>query len=103
MKFKLPFKQRTIQTTLLGTALMGLALAAQTQTIEDHTLPKSAIKTWHVKCASGRLGMVRYDTRTEPTEMCVSVQDGSRAQSCTVATQQQAAGHVRVLANWVCQ
>jgi hypothetical protein len=103
MKFKLPFKQPTVLGALLGMALMGFAVAAQAQTIEDHTLPKSAIKTWHVKCPSGSLGMVRYETRVEPTKMCASVQDGSRPQSCTMATQQQALGHVRVLGQWVCQ
>jgi hypothetical protein len=82
---------------------LGLTATAQAQTIEDHSLPKSAIKTFHVKCSSGRLGMVRYDTRTEPTKMCVSVQDGSRAQSCVTVTQQQAPGHVNVLGAWVCQ
>jgi hypothetical protein len=68
-----------------------------------NSLPKSAIKTFHVKCSNGRLGMVRYDTRTEPTKMCVSVQDASRAQSCVTVTQQQAPGHVGVLGAWVCQ
>ena len=83
----------------------GLTATAQAQTIEDHSLPKSAIKTFHVKCSSssGRLGMVRYDTRTEPTKMCVSVQDGSRPQSCVNVTQQQAPSHVKVLGAWVCQ
>jgi hypothetical protein len=87
-------------------ALLGLVAAfstAQAQTIEDHSLPKSAIKTFHVKCSGGRLGMVRYDTRTEPTKMCVSVQDGSRAQSCVNVTQQQAPQHVNVLGQWLCQ
>ena len=81
----------------------SLVSLAQAQTIEDHSLPKSAIKTFHVKCSSGRLGMVRYDTRTEPTKMCVSVQDGSRAQSCVNVTQQQAPEHAKVLGAWVCQ
>ena len=87
-------------TLVLG---LGLTATAQAQTIEDHSLPKSAIKTLHVKCSNGRLGMVRYDTRTEPTKMCVSVQDGSRAQSCVNVTQQQVPGHVNVLGAWVCQ
>jgi hypothetical protein len=82
---------------------LGLTATLQAQTIEDHSLPKSAIKTFHVKCSSGRLGMVRYDTRTEPTKMCVSVQDGSRGQSCVTVTQQQAPGHVGVLGAWVCR
>ena len=82
---------------------MASLSAAQAQTIEDHSLPKSAIKTYHVQCASGRLGMVRYDTRPEPTRMCASVQDGSRAQSCTAVAQQQALRHVHVLGQWVCQ
>jgi hypothetical protein len=91
--------------TLAATAVaisFSLVSLAQAQTIEDHSLPKSAIKTFHVKCSSGRLGMVRYDTRPEPTKMCVSVQDGSRAQSCVNVTQQQAPGHVNVLGAWVC-
>jgi hypothetical protein len=90
--------------SLLAVAVFTLATAsAQAQTIEDHSLPKSVIKTFHVKCSSGRLGMVRYDTRPEPTKMCVSVQDGSRAQSCVHVTQQQAPQHVNVLGAWVCQ
>ncbi|MGA8514019.1 MAG: hypothetical protein WB821_04525 [Burkholderiaceae bacterium] len=89
--------------SLLAVAVFTLATgSAQAQTIEDHSLPKSAIKTFHVKCSSGRLGMVRYDTRPEPTKMCVSVQDGSRAQSCVNVTQQQAPQHVNVLGGWVC-
>jgi hypothetical protein len=89
---------------LLAVAVFTLATgSSQAQTIEDHSLPKSAIKTHHVKCSSGRLGMVRYDTRPEPTKMCVSVQDGSRAQSCVNVTQQQAPQHVNVLGAWVCQ
>ena len=77
--------------------------SAQAQTIEDHSLPRSVIKTFHVKCSNGRLGKIRYDTRTEPTRMCASVTDGSRAQSCVNVTQQQAPQHVNVLGGWVCQ
>ncbi len=89
---------------LVAVAVFTLATgSAQAQTIEDHSLPKSAIKTFHVKCSNGRLGMVRYDTRPEPTKMCVSVQDGSRVQSCVNVTQQQAPQHVKVLGAWVCQ
>ena len=88
---------------LAALARTAAAAIAQVQTIEDHSLPKSAIKTFHVKCGNARLGMVRYDTRTEPTKMCVSMQDGSRPQSCVNVTQQQAPGHVKVLGQWVCQ
>jgi hypothetical protein len=89
---------------LLAVAVFTLATgSALAQTIEDHSLPKSAIKTFHVKCSNGRLGKIRYDTRTEPTKMCVSVTDGSRAQSCVNVTQQQAPQHVNVLGAWVCQ
>ncbi len=88
---------------VMATLSLGLSTGARAQTIEDHSLPKSAIKTFHVKCSNARLGMVRYDTRTEPTKMCVSVQDGSRPQSCVNVTQQQAPGHVNVLGAWVCQ
>ena len=77
--------------------------SAQAQTIEDHSLPRSVIKTFHVKCSNGRLGKIRYDTRTEPTRMCASVTDGSRAQSCVNVTQQQAPQHVNVLGALVCQ
>jgi hypothetical protein len=87
-------------TVAVFTLATGSALA---QTIEDHSLPRSAIKTFHVKCSNGRLGMVRYDTRPEPTKMCVSVQDGSRVQSCVNVTQQQAPQHVNVLGQWLCQ
>ena len=89
---------------LLAMAVFTAGLgSAQAQTIEDHSLPRSVIKTFHVKCGNGRLGMVRYDTRPEPTKMCVSVQDGSRVQSCVDVTQQQAPEHVSVLGGWVCQ
>jgi hypothetical protein len=77
--------------------------SAQAQTIEVHSLPKSVIKTFHVKCSSGRLGMVRYDTRPEPTKMCVSVEDRSRAQSCVNVTRQQALRRVNAFGGWVCQ
>lgn len=76
---------------------------ARAQTVEDHSLPKSAVKTYHVKCGNGRLGMVRYDTRKSPVNMCVSVQDGSRPQSCVNVTLQQAPQQVKRLAQWVCQ
>lgn len=76
---------------------------AQAQTIEDHSLPKSAIKTLPVQCGNGRLGMVRYNTQPEPIKICVSVQDGSRLQSCADVAQQQAINHVKVLGEWVCQ
>ena len=94
-----------LMTAALSTAMLSLRLStgAHAQTIEDHSLSKSAIKTFHIKCSNARLGMVRYDTRTEPTKMCVSVQDGSRPQSCVNVTQQQAPGHVKVLGAWVCQ
>jgi hypothetical protein len=80
---------------------MQHATPAQVQTIEDHSLSRSVIKTFHVKCASGRLGKIRYDTRTEPTKMCVSVTDETRAQSCVHVTQEQAPQHVNVLGAWV--
>ena len=73
------------------------------QTIEDHSLPRSVIKTFHVTCSGGRLGKIRYDTRTEPTRMCVSVTDGSSAQRCVNVTQQQAPQQVNVLGALVCQ
>ena len=101
-----PATQAKRAAAVAATAVaFGLSLVsfAQAQTIEDHSLPKSAIKTFHLKCSSGRLGMVRYDTRSEPTKMCVSVQDGSRPQSCVNVTQQQAPSHVKVLGAWVCQ
>lgn len=91
---------------LLKESTMQLAQAGHHhhhhQTIEDHSLPRSVIKTFHVTCSNGRLGMVRYDTRPEPTKMCVSVQDGSSAQRCVNLTQQQAVQHVNVLAGWAC-
>lgn len=94
----------TATAAVIAVALaLSLATLTHAQTIEDHSLPKSAIKTFHVKCSNARLGMVRYDTRTEPTKMCVSVQDGSRPQSCVNVMQQQALGHVKVLGAWVCQ
>jgi len=75
---------------LLG--LLGLPGMAQAQAIEDHSLPGSVVKTYHVKCASGRLGMLRYDTRKSPVRLCASVQDGSRPQRCSdVAAQGLAA------------
>ena len=96
-----PWRAALMAIAVVTTA-MGMG-NAQAQTIEDHSLPRSVIKTFHVTCGNGRLGMVRYDTRPEPTKMCVSVQDGSRAQSCVNVTQQQAPGHVNVLGAWVCQ
>ena len=94
------------RAALMAIAMVTIGLGmgnAQAQTIEDHSLPRSVIKTFHVTCGNGRLGKIRYDTRTEPTRMCASVTDGSRAQSCVNVPQQQAPGHVNVLGGWVCQ
>ena len=71
------------------------------QTIEDHSLPKSIVKTFHVKCSNGRRGMVRYDPRADRAKMCVSVQDCSGAQPCVNVRKQQAAQHVNVLGGGV--
>jgi hypothetical protein len=95
-------KQARLALMAMAVFTVGLG-SAQAQTIEDHSLPRSVIKTFHFKCASGRLGKIRYDTRSEPTKMCVSVTDGSRAQSCVHVTQEQAPQHVNVLGAWVCQ
>ena len=95
-----------LRAALMAIAVVTTAMGmgnAQAQTIEDHSLPRSVIKTFHVTCGNGRLGKIRYDTRTEPTRMCASVTDGSRSQSCVNVTQQQAPGHVNVLGGWVCQ
>ena len=73
------------------------------QVVEDHSLPKSHIKTYHVKCSSGRMAMIRFDVRTDPTNMCVSVQDGSRPQSCVKVNKEQAPKHINTLARWVCE
>lgn len=80
----------------------NLALSSGTK-VEDHSLANSVIKTFHVKCSNGRLGMIRYDVRSDPVKMCVSVQDGSRPQSCVTVTPAQVAPHTQTLANWVCQ
>jgi hypothetical protein len=95
-----------LRAALMAIAVVTTAMGmgnAQAQTIEDHSLPRSVIKTFHVTCSGGRLGKIRYDTRTEPTRMCASVTDGSRTQSCVNVTRQQAPGHVNVLGGWVCQ
>jgi hypothetical protein len=62
----------------------ALGTAASAQTLEDHTLPRSAIRTWHVKCPNGRLGLIRYDTRLNRPMVCAAVQDGSVPMSCVV-------------------
>ena len=99
---KMPAVSHTLFPTPFAVRSFGSIPACALANLVN-SLPKPAIKTFHVKCSSGRLGMVRYDTRAEPTKMCVSVQDGSRAQSCVTVTQQQAPGHVNVLGQWLCQ
>jgi hypothetical protein len=54
------------------------------QAIEDHSLPKSAIKTYHVRCASGGLAMIRHDSRQDPIRVCVNTQDRSKPLRCQV-------------------
>ena len=73
------------------------------QTIEDHSLPKSSVKTYHIKCSEGRLGKVRYDTRVASPQICASVQDGSKRRKCISTDHAHADEGVRVLARWVCE
>lgn len=89
---------------LLALVIGGVAIqSASAQSIEDHSLPKSVIKTYHVKCGNGRLGIVRYDTRQDPTRVCTSVQDGSKAPTCTSAPSQEIGARVRDAAQQVCR
>jgi len=84
-------------------SLCCLASSAFAQRLEDHSLPRSAIKTWHVKCPNGRLAMIRYDTRADPVRVCVMVQDGSRPQACVMASQQTAQLQAQAMGVSVCQ
>lgn len=93
---------RQLRVVLLVAVLWQTGNAAAQQ-FEDHSLQRSAIKTWHVKCPNGRLGMVRYDTRIEPTRMCVSVQDDSRKQTCAEVPLAKALEQVNALGVSVCQ
>lgn len=96
---------------LLGKAMLGLALlgtvaahtGARAQVIEDHSLPKSVVKTYHVKCEGGRLGMLRYDTRNNPVRLCASVQDGSRPQRCADVALPALDAEIRAQAAAVCR
>jgi len=81
----------------------GMCTVAAAQAVEDHSLPGSVIKTYHVKCSAGRLAMIRYDTRQDPTRVCVSVQDGSKRQRCEVLPKAQVPGKLGVLAQEACQ
>lgn len=89
---------------LLALVMGAVAIqSASAQSIEDHSLPKSVIKTYHVKCGNGRLGIVRYDTRQDPARVCSSVQDGSKAPTCTSVPSQEIGARVRDAAQQVCR
>ena len=97
-----------LKTLNAAAAAVALAAAlsapgASAQVIEDHSLPRSAVKTYHVKCPNGRLAMVRYDTRQEPARVCASVQDGSRAQQCARIAQEQIGQKLSGIAQAACR
>ena len=92
----------SIRMLLRAAILLCVATPAIAQVVEDHSLPKSVVKTLHVKCSSGRLAMIRYDTRAEPTNMCVSVQDGAKPQRCVKVVKEKLSAQIDALAKAAC-
>ncbi len=85
----------------------GLLLLASSftaaQVIEDHSLPKSVVKTYHVKCNGGRLAVIRYDIRQEPTRLCAVVQDVSRPRQCESVSRSALQPRISAMAAAACQ
>jgi hypothetical protein len=60
----------------------GIAVAGSVVKVEDHSIPKSKVRTYHVTCTGSRLAMVRIDPTVNPPTLCGLVQDGSKPESC---------------------
>ena len=75
----------TTTTTTLGIRAsfwVAAALASSSalaQSIEDHSLPRIPVKTFHLQCPSGRLAIIRFDTRQEPLRTRNGVRNGVRS------------------------
>ena len=87
---------------VLGLVWLCGVTPASAQVLEDHSLPRSAIKTWQVKCPNGRFALIRYDSRESRPKVCAAVQDGSLPMSCVVVEKAQLAQVSRALAAGLC-
>lgn len=85
LTFYIQWTNRPCMALALVASILALPLAASAASVtrlEDHSLPRSKVKTYHVTCSNGRFGIVRVDTTVTPSAVCVSVQDGSKIESC---------------------
>ena len=80
-----------------------IANAASVAKVEDHSLPRSKVRTYHVTCSNGRFGMVRLDTTVTPNTVCAMVQDGSKPEACLSIDVNEASLRVASAADLVCQ
>ena len=91
--------------------LLALAIAvclplctfAQVSELSDHSRPRTKVKTFHAKCANGRLGIIRFDPTSTPPKVCAAVQDGSQLEQCSAATSDNAASVVKAKAEILCR
>ena len=73
---------RRLQAAVLALTI-GAAVAAPS--LEDHSLPRSAVKTFQVTCDGGRLATIRFDTRQEPVRLCTLFPDDTKKpQDCVL-------------------
>ena len=84
-------------------ACVPLCGLAQVSELSDHTRPRAKVQTFHAKCASGRLGIIRFDPTGTPPKVCAAVQDGSRVEQCSAATSETAAAVIKATAEDLCR
>ena len=88
---------------LYGCLVMTAAQAGVVTKLDDHSLPRSKVKTYHFTCSNSRFGMVRVDSTVTPNTICASVQDGSKPESCNVIRAGEADVAIGAAANLACQ
>ncbi len=100
----------SVRCGTLGKVLLALTLvmpamhaAALVTKIEDHSLPRSTVRTYHVTCSGGRFGIVRIDQSSSPASICLSTQTAPSRQSCEVVGAIPAADHLARMATQLCQ
>lgn len=79
------------------------ALAAAPPAVEDHTLPNSPVRTYHLKCGGELRLKARFDSRQEPVRLCTSARDGVRTQACVALPVAQVASAMSAMAKAECQ
>ena len=81
--------------------LVPMVASANVVELSDHSRPRAQVKTYHAKCANGRLVMIRWDPTAHT--ICAAVQDGSQSERCMQATADTAAPAVRNAAVSLCR